>query len=445
MGLDVAGDLGAGGPEEESIHEIHLSVRVAPRLDGVRDVLGHVFLGMVLQEAVDVRAGHVRVGGAVDGIAGYPVGQREIDLFEVGEPLESFPDAQVQIPRRDDFEGGLDDELRTPGLLVRPVLPAEHVPSRRRNHQAAAGSVLPAELAQETDPFELAQRGEYLRLFLVAEDIRSHVGRGTGQYATKDLVQVYLCESHAQLKNARQCGYRGGLRPVPGVPEGQQVRQLFGRGQCEPGFEFIVGTEAPVFYTRQSAPPRIVHDEAHLLGDFLRIRQAVRHGFLPIHHGVEGPFVGQAPVREPRRVVAQAVHEGEDVPDRGEVPAFVVFRFRRFRREVARQPVREIADQHVAQVFRHGEVDGAVRRAAADYEPPVQQSVELFDQSGVGGFSRVVDASRIAGRQNGQQDLPGVLVQIVHALIDVPRLEDLVRDFADQAGAGDHAGLHAEG
>jgi hypothetical protein len=30
-------------------------------------------------------------------------------------------------------------------------------------------------------------------------------------------------------------------------------------------------------------------------------------------------------------------------------------------------------------------------------------------------------------------------------LVDVSGLEDLVRDFPDQAGAGDHAGLHAEG
>ena len=29
MGLDVAGDLGAGGPEEEGLHEIHLAVRIA--------------------------------------------------------------------------------------------------------------------------------------------------------------------------------------------------------------------------------------------------------------------------------------------------------------------------------------------------------------------------------------------------------------------------------
>ena len=235
-------------------------------------------------------------------------------------------------------------------------------------------------------------------------------------------------------------------RPVPGVPEGQQVRQFFGGGLLQPRLEFAVGAEAPVLYARQSSPLRIVHDEAHLFGGFLlSIRQPVRHGFLPIHHGIERPFVGQAPIREPRRVVAQAVHQGEDVSDRGEIPAIVVFRFRCLRRENPRQPVREIADQHVAEVFRHGEVDRAVRRPPADHEPPVQQSVELFDQPVVGRFPRVVDPSRLSGRKHGQENLTGFFAQIVHALIDVPRLEDPVRDFADQPGAGDHAGLHAEG
>ena len=83
--------------------------------------------------------------------------------------------------------------------------------------------------------------------------------------------------------------------------------------------------------------------------------------------------------------------------------------------------------------------------APADHEPPVQQSVELFDQPVVGGFSRVVDTARLTGRQYGQQDLPGFFGQIVHALIDVPRLKDPVQDFADQTGAGNHVGLHAEG
>ena len=120
---------------------------------------------MVRQESVDVRAGHVRVGGPVDGIAGNPVSQREIDLFEVGEAFEFFPDPQVQVPRRDDLESGLDDEPRAPGLLVRPVLPAEHVPSRRRDDQAAAGPVPAVVLTQKADPFELAKRGEDLRSF----------------------------------------------------------------------------------------------------------------------------------------------------------------------------------------------------------------------------------------------------------------------------------------
>lgn len=169
MGLDVAGDLGAGRPQEKNFHEIHLSVRIAPGLYRVCDVLRYVLFGMVRQETDDLLAGHARVGGPVDGIAGNTIGQREIDLLEVGELLESFSYRQVQVPGRDDFEGGLHDKPVTPRLLVRPVLPAEYVSARRGDDQAGGGTVLPAVLAQETDPFQFAQRGEDFISFLIAE------------------------------------------------------------------------------------------------------------------------------------------------------------------------------------------------------------------------------------------------------------------------------------
>ena len=216
--------------------------------------------------------------------------------------------------------------------------------------------------------------------------------------------------------------------------------------RVQPRLEFETGPEAPVLHARQSPPARVLHDEAHLLRDVLhRVRRAVRRRFLPLHHGVEGPLVGKAPVREPRRIVAQAVDEGEDVPDRDEVPALVVFRSRRFRLKETRQAVREVADQHVAEIFRNDEVDGTVSGAPSDHERPGEQAVEVLDQPGVGGVSRVVDPSRFARREHGQQDLPRFFVQVVHALIDETGLEELVRDFPDQAGPGDHAGLHAEG
>ena len=397
MGLDVAGDLGVGGPQQEGLHEIHLSVGVAPGLDRVRDVLGHVLFGMVRQEIDDLRAGQVRIGGPVDGIAGDTVGQREIDPFQVGEPLESFPDHQVQVPGRDDLERGLNDKPVAPRLLVRPGLPAEDVSARRRDHQAGAGSVLSIVVAQETDPFEFAQRGADFISFLVAECIRPHVGSGTGQHAAHDLVQIHAGESHAQLKDAGQRGNRRGTRPFPRVPEGQQVFEFFRRGLPQPRFEFGRGPEASVFFTSQSAPLGVFHDEAHLFRHVLRrVRHAVRGGFLPLGHGIEGSLIGHAAVREPHRIVTQAVHEGKDVPDGGEVPALVFFRFRRFRLKETRQPVRVVADQHMADIFRYDEVDRAVRPAPADHESPGQQSVELLDQPGVGGLSRIVDAPRFS-------------------------------------------------
>lgn len=158
------------------------------------------------------------------------------------------------------------------------------------------------------------------------------MGRGTGQHAAQDLVQIHLGESHAKLQNAGKRGHRGGTRPFPFVPEGQQIFELLRGGQSQPRLEFGRSPETPVLFPRQSAPARIFHDEVNLLRDvFRRIRHAVRAGFLPVHHGIERSFVRNAAVGEPRRIVAQAIHQGKDIPDGGEIPALVFVRFRRLR------------------------------------------------------------------------------------------------------------------